>query len=563
MNTQATCSTVQRLNYRLSATNQVKAHHPHLPLSLTTYKTARCSSTINEMTAICQYGSKCFFSHSNEEIRRNPFSVCDVAYEPIINQEGSNNIKHCRNDFEYLYHPENYKTEKCTHTVLGCANFVICPYWHNEKDLKVPLSTQEKTSLVYLARYQKWEEFKNLLNQAPPEKIMEDKYPLTDENCVHYVCKYAHSDFLADIIKKCPKIDLNYKDRLGQTPLHKAAGYAGGFYSIHPSRTLQILIDSGANPTHKDLEGYSAMDFIRLKKDGYRRAPLQIIDYLYGITKLTNSSTLQSNPQSNPKEIDSKNEDHFVYNSIIPSEEGLYCEFKKYVFKSPAAMLKALPPYISGFLNLPSKGIPQGKRGQIYFGVEDNGCITGMILDAKDHPLIRDKIKACLHCSLSPPPSSDQFTIEFIPVYNSKEEKLPDCFVIKISVVCGSPNIHLINGIAYVRSGSTLQKVKCGSQMQQLYESCYPDKIISEYVQALPCPTDESSWKLHLQNYSIEDLLKLQQESHKVCDALQAKLMEQTDLKAIQTDEAELEKMQSEYKKLEQEYQLLLQQNKN
>lgn len=54
------------------------------------------------------------------------------SYSPAYLEDGYDPA-HCLNYVEYLFHPDNYRTEKCTSNGACPSKFIICPFYHTAK----------------------------------------------------------------------------------------------------------------------------------------------------------------------------------------------------------------------------------------------------------------------------------------------------------------------------------------------------------------------------------------------------------------------------------------------
>jgi hypothetical protein len=242
---------------------------------LTKYKTVPCQHFSSNLQ--CSH-ELCNFAHGERERRRNPMSPFFVAYGPILCPDRDESSPHCIhgkscvsccNQLEFTYHPENYRIAFCktTSTRTRCLKYPVCSHAHSSHELRGKISMEENLTLMaYCARYQMWARVHELIKKHPShsEYPSEDVYCFSRETAFHYAAKCCRSDVIIALLNKFPNFNVNQRDIFGQTPLHKAAAYAGGGDPESDwQETFRILIEHKGDPCLRDYEGHDAFYFAK------------------------------------------------------------------------------------------------------------------------------------------------------------------------------------------------------------------------------------------------------------------------------------------------------------
>ncbi|GIQ85686.1 schlafen family protein [Kipferlia bialata] len=103
-----------------------------------------------------------------------------------------------------------------------------------------------------------------------------------------------------------------------------------------------------------------------------------------------------------------------VYNSVFSRDEDRVTEFKAVqISKRPIDMMtKLCREYINAYLN--SNG------GSIWFGIEDDGQVKGILCSRKDRDKIRLNIDAVVN-GMAPQVDSALYRVDLIPVTEDKQ----------------------------------------------------------------------------------------------------------------------------------------------
>jgi mRNA-degrading endonuclease toxin of MazEF toxin-antitoxin module len=109
--------------------------------------------------------------------------------------------------------------------------------------------------------------------------------------------------------------------------------------------------------------------------------------------------------------------------------------------------------YVVAFLN--------GNGGSIFFGIDDNRIVKGLILDYKQRDTLLQKINNKLNDRIMPKVSLDYFYMKWHSVNKRGEGKIRDCYVLEITVKkpYDPIAIYFDNGkTLYIKTSSGIQK---------------------------------------------------------------------------------------------------------
>ncbi len=116
----------------------------------------------------------------------------------------------------------------------------------------------------------------------------------------------------------------------------------------------------------------------------------------------------------------------------VEREEDYECEFKAITGHKPFNRIKDVSEYITAFLN--SEG------GTIYFGIENNGIVSGLLMSRKDRDETRTFIDHKVQ-EIDPSIDPSLVRVEFFPVYD-KGQRRDDLCVLIVSVERGSEPVY-------------------------------------------------------------------------------------------------------------------------
>ncbi|KAL0216674.1 hypothetical protein P9112_008858 [Eukaryota sp. TZLM1-RC] len=144
----------------------------------------------------------------------------------------------------------------------------------------------------------------------------------------------------------------------------------------------------------------------------------------------------------------------YTKNSVIPVDENQFNEFKAVqISKSLTTVIPRLAlDYVNAFLN-------SGSAGTIYFGIEDDGTILGVILPRSLRDEIRLKIDGGLNY-FKPQVDPKLLTIEFVPVVSDSGFFIEDLFVLEVSVAIGTHPVYFTSRYsAFIRTSAGITKM--------------------------------------------------------------------------------------------------------
>ena len=131
-------------------------------------------------------------------------------------------------------------------------------------------------------------------------------------------------------------------------------------------------------------------------------------------------------------------------------DEGLDTEFKG-LSKIPdrdvmPKMVEFAREYINAFLN--------GDGGTLFLGVEDDGMVSGILLNHKQRDDIRKRITDAVK-EFFPAVEAHLYEINFCPVYDAKGNKIDDLWIIDVTVRSGDAPVYWASnhkGLAYIKT---------------------------------------------------------------------------------------------------------------
>jgi hypothetical protein len=320
-------------NFMISSNNMVSLRqaplqHPiSVPLTrkmllITRHKTISCPHFVSNMQCPRQ---QCNFSHGDKEHRRNPFSPFFESYGPTLVEGDPSGpaSTNCINQFEFLYHPENYRTKFCPTflTRTRCEEYPVCCHAHDTRQIRIkwPENWTPLDFLAYLARYQQWDKLCAKLAEKKAENfatmILRDIYFLSKETFLHYAAKYGQSHIL-QIVNSKFKLDPTIwatRDIFGQTMLMKACAFPGtnvnGQLSEEYIETIKFLIQANKDAAlFKDYEGHDIFYFAKKQ--------IRSISVRDSLCRLLKTTLEEAGMQPKIEEIDDSPDSELVGYSI-------------------------------------------------------------------------------------------------------------------------------------------------------------------------------------------------------------------------------------------------------
>ncbi|CAG9314208.1 unnamed protein product [Blepharisma stoltei] len=155
----------------------------------------------------------------------------------------------------------------------------------------------------------------------------------------------------------------------------------------------------------------------------------------------------------------------YIYKEEIKKYEDRKTEFKSCSYKSfnVAYAVDLVVPYVSAFLNT--------EGGTLYYGIRDDGMVTGVILTRK----VRDNFIVTLDSNLnrfSPHLTGDEYEIKFVDVMKKEDlKKINDMYVIEIKVEKSKNNeVYFTHkSEAYIKRDASITQLK-GLSLVKFYE---------------------------------------------------------------------------------------------
>lgn len=336
------------------------------------------------------------FTEVNLSLVMRGLGQLQVAYSQFYSGHeghGSN----CFNFVEFNYHPFNYKKQQCTDG-SECRN-IYCYRYHNE--------------------------FERIEFNEVSKIFLEAEFRLTRQEMVSYNAIEASERFCSWSKEPVIVSDIEIQSNYVKNPETSDRGcLSTDMDNVHVSKSANH---------HKSLDTFDTKidetDFLLKKrnaKEGYSANPC---------SKYKNVTKFIKSMGSRKKEIIKKgkyfcrpnynNSSHFIYNKEIEAFESIHDEFKNF----SKLDLRTCLNYICGFLN--SYG------GTLYFGINDDGIVKGMVLSRKDI----DEFQIGLDISLrnfTPKVFPDQIAINYHEICYDDEAKLVimNRYVIQIDILC-------------------------------------------------------------------------------------------------------------------------------
>mmetsp|Transcript_20121 Transcript_20121/g.37406 ORF Transcript_20121/g.37406 Transcript_20121/m.37406 type:complete len:313 (-) Transcript_20121:574-1512(-) len=139
----------------------------------------------------------------------------------------------------------------------------------------------------------------------------------------------------------------------------------------------------------------------------------------------------------------------YILGFRTPLFEDLHTEFKNVKRFLTPAVVEVVLPYLSAYLN--------AEGGTLYYGIENNGIITGVKLTRE----LRDSFSLALDNaahSFHPQLTHDDYKLEFKPVYKQTGAPLSSVYVIELTVNPGKRDeIYLTNkNKAYIKRDASI-----------------------------------------------------------------------------------------------------------
>jgi Putative DNA-binding domain/Ankyrin repeats (many copies) len=484
---------------------------------LARYKTIMCQHFMT--SSQCPY-SNCEYAHEGE-LRRNPFSPFYDSYDPDLCSTYTKDVetsgKNCAhgksclqssNRFEFQFHPENYRTSWCTMPHRS-KDQAICDKAHRPHEMRHKFTLESSSiPLAYLARNQQWDKLilrikKLPLDEASAKFISEDVYPFSGETALHYAAKHCKIDVI-ELLLQFP-LNVDQPDAFGQTALHKAAAYAGGSVASDWKRTYQLLLQNSANPRTKDYAGHDSFFFAKknlaipslrtillanLKALAQKYAsnskteqtsdipPLQQLEYISNSDRTEKpwAIDLDQMIQKSHEKKDSVllgyvfKPTMYVRGDDLAIDESRLAEFKA-ISKSRDSIADIIGNYLISnsvaFLNT----IESGEIGKIYFGIEDNGMISGIHLPKDEHDLLKSHIRKTFLISIDPPVTDQEYDVHFIPVCGKPEmHPVESLFVVEVHIKSAPHSVYFSvdDGSCSVRRPAGIKQVSGASLVDHL-----------------------------------------------------------------------------------------------
>lgn len=132
------------------------------------------------------------------------------------------------------------------------------------------------------------------------------------------------------------------------------------------------------------------------------------------------------------------------------------CKGKNFDISTACLMISS---YVSAFLNT--------EGGTIYYGVADNGLITGIKMNRKGRDLFTQSFDNILN-KFRPAIGPSLYRMNYAPVYNKQRKVIPDLYVIEIEVTQGDlDKIYFTHKEeAFVKRDSSVSQLKGPSLLE-------------------------------------------------------------------------------------------------
>jgi len=168
-------------------------------------------------------------------------------------------------------------------------------------------------------------------------------------------------------------------------------------------------------------------------------------------------------------------EESFVFQlgEQVKEEEGYNLEFKAITGHNPLNRVrKVVSKYITAFLN--SEG------GTIYFGIEDDGTVSGLLMSRQ----IRDETRRFIDQKvreIDPPIDPSLVRVQFFPVHD-KEGQRDNLWVLKVSVERGSEPVYheRRGGKAWVRQSGSITCLNSSQIKERIARYQQQQPVMSE-----------------------------------------------------------------------------------
>ena len=306
-----------------------------------------------------------------------------------------------------------YKTKQCKSVQENkeCQQKKTCSFFHSEEDRRRPPTNPYKPFLCLEA--------------------------ITNPYCTHDMCKYCKN------LTEYNYHPSNFKTKeciYFKHSIQCQLGYNCPYYHSPEEKLQSETLRQNCIRQVEDKEGYESESESE--------------------TPLPENHLKPSVSQRRPSE-----RGFYIFKEEVKTYEDRNTEFKACTTRAfnISLAVELIAPYVSAFLNT--------EGGTIYYGVRDDGVVTGVVLNRK----LRDNLVLALDAAINkftPHVNSDNYNIHFADVCNSHMQKMPEMYVVEISVKAGSKNeVYFTHKKeAYIRRDASICQLS-GPQIVKFFQA--------------------------------------------------------------------------------------------